>query len=140
VQTDNTVLTNKDEFGPTIFKSGSVVKDPSNFDSRVPSAKYSQVGISKTADGPQISTATGSTRITGLGPNGGDNSITRQQNVQVGLTPDGPAIQKTVFTREEIDDQITSASFGGMIISPTANGGPDITRLGRKILQRGVAV
>jgi hypothetical protein len=94
VQTDNTVITSKDEFGPTISKSGGVVKDPSNFDSEAPSTKGTRVDIVKTADGPQISTGTGGTRIAGVGPNGKDNSITRQQTVQVGLTSDGPLIQK----------------------------------------------
>jgi hypothetical protein len=91
VQTDNTVITSKDEFGPTISKSGGVVKDPSNFDSEAPSTKGIRVDIVKTADGLQISTGT---RIAGVGPNGKDNSITRQQTVQVGLTSDGPLIQK----------------------------------------------
>jgi hypothetical protein len=76
-----------------------------------------------------------------VGPNGKDNSITRQQTVQVGLTSDGPLIQKSVFTRETVDDQITSVGFSGMTITPTASGGPDISRYntGRKLLKPSLA-
>jgi hypothetical protein len=134
-----TVTTSKDEFGPTISVSRGVAKYPSNSDSERLSFKGTQVDISKTADGPQISTGSGSTTYTGAN---GLDSITKQKGVFVGLTPDGPAISKSAATIEGQNGQITSFELRDTTITPTADGGPDIirTNLGRKMLHRDEAV
>ena len=143
VKVDKPILTTStNEFGPTISLSRGVVKDPSNPDSERCFTRGTQLDISKTADGPQIQTGSGGTTITGLDPDGAATDFkTRQNTVQVGLTADGPSILHQTYTTGKQDGQ----PFFGLretTITPTAEGGPDITRLnlGRKILHRGEAV